>query len=204
MSREAIIEALLAQVTASPAIFTFTANLTEGSPDLASVSDASGLSQGMPLFGPGVPDLATLATVSPPVMSLPATANETAASVTQGFQTTGRRVIHWSKVAAQPAIFVRHIKERYPTRPTGMLAKVEINTEIWIYCRVPDDANADSSMNPLLDAVELALKPNPVTSVQTLGGAVIHCWIEGDLDIDPGDLDNQAKAVIPIKMLVPH
>jgi hypothetical protein len=36
-----------------------------------------------------------------------------------------------------------------------------------------------------------------------LGGLVTHCWIEGRIEIHPGDLDGQAIAVVPIRMLVP-
>jgi hypothetical protein len=32
---------------------------------------------------------------------------------------------------------------------------------------------------------------------------VQHCWIEGKTEIYPGDLDNQAIAVVPIRVLVP-
>ena len=38
----------------------------------------------------------------------------------------------------------------------------------------------------------------------TLGGLVHHCYIDGSVFKDPGDIDAQAMMVIPILMLVPE
>ena len=59
-----------------------------------------------------------------------------------------------------------------------------------------------TALNGLLDAVEAALNPFPLEA-QTLGGLVTHCWIDGSTDYHPGDLDGQAIAVVPVKVLVP-
>ena len=58
-------------------------------------------------------------------------------------------------------------------------------------------------MNNLIDAVEDALDPAPLYQNQTLGGIVSHCWFEGDVMKEPGDLDGDGIAIIPIKILVP-
>jgi hypothetical protein len=47
------------------------------------------------------------------------------------------------------------------------------------------------------------LAPSPVSGVQTLGGLVSHCWIEGEIEQFPGVLDGIAKAIVPVKILVP-
>ena len=40
-----------------------------------------------------------------------------------------------------------------------------------------------------LAAIDAALAPSALTGLQTLGGLVSHCWIEGKLMKDAGDLD---------------
>lgn len=44
-------------------------------------------------------------------------------------------------------------------------------------------------------------RPTSVTRKQTLGGLVPHCWIDGKVMKDPGDLDGDGIAVIPLKIL---
>lgn len=128
------------------------------------------------------------------------------ALLTEGatFKTTGRRLILWSQVAAQPALFLRHVGDDYPRRPTGMPPRAEIACEVWLYSNAGQDPDAvpEQSINDLIDAVEAAIKPDPYPA-QTLGGLVTHVWIEGTVEIHPGDLDGQAIAVVPIRCLVP-
>lgn len=129
------------------------------------------------------------------------------AQVTSGgaFITTGRRLLHWTKVAAQPALFLRHVTDEYPPRPTGIPAKVVMECEVWIYSQggADPDVAPDVAMNDLLDALEQSLSPPPAFRTQTLGGLVRHAWIEGKIEVHPGDLDGQAIAVVPIRILVP-
>ena len=114
-----------------------------------------------------------------------------------------RRLKPWSQVAEQPAFFLRNVKDEYAHK-ANILAALTLHVELWIYAKVgPDDAAAET-LNTLMDAVDAALQPdNLAMNTLTLGGLVQHCWIEGDAEYDPGDLDRQAKAVIPIRILVP-
>ena len=46
------------------------------------------------------------------------------------------------------------------------------------------------------------MHPSPTTpGRQTLGGLVSNCYIGGKIMKDPGDLDGDAIAVIPVKIL---
>lgn len=120
------------------------------------------------------------------------------------YKTSGRRLMLWNLVNEQPALFLRHVGDEFPPRPTGLLSRTMIECEAWIYAKSADpDSAPEVVMNGLLDKIETALKPGPAQEAQTLGGLVTHCWIEGRIEIHPGDLDGQAIAVVPIRMLVP-
>lgn len=62
--------------------------------------------------------------------------------------------------------------------------------------------------NLIIDALEAALAPVPadpgfLDERNTLSGLVWHCFIDGEVFKDPGDIDNQALIIIPITLLVP-
>jgi hypothetical protein len=124
------------------------------------------------------------------------------------FVTASRRLQLWSGMAStdKPAIFLCERSENYTRASEAVPEAVTINVDIYIYT----DAGKDQSLVPittlnnLIDAVDTALAPNYLTGLQTLGGLVSHCWIEGKIMKDAGDLDGDGIAIIPIKILVPR
>ncbi len=122
------------------------------------------------------------------------------------FRTSSRRLQLWSKVASFPALFVQSTGTHYPPRDVrGLPPRRTISAELWVYTDVGKDPNADpeQALNDIVDAMEAALAPSVVSGVQTLGGLVSHAWIEGEIEQFPGVLDGVAKAIIPVKILVP-
>ena len=122
------------------------------------------------------------------------------------FNSSGRRLQLWSKVASFPALFVQSTGTHYPPRDVrGLPPKRTISAELWVYTDVGKDPNAnpEAALNDIVDAIEVALAPNVLTGVQTLGGLVSHCWIEGEVEQFPGVLDGIAKAIIPVEILIP-
>ena len=122
------------------------------------------------------------------------------------FNTNGRRLLLWSKVASFPALFVQSTGTHYPPREArGIPPKRTITAELWVYTDVGKDPNANSEqgLNDIIDAIETALAPGINSIAQTLGGLVSHAWIEGEIEQFPGVLDGIAKAIIPVKILVP-
>ncbi len=122
------------------------------------------------------------------------------------FNTSGRRLQLWSKVASFPALFIQSTGTHYPPRDMrGLPPKRAITAELWVYTDVGKDPNTnpEAALNDIIDAIEVALAPHAVTNVQTLGGLVSHAWIEGEIEQFPGVLDGIAKAIIPVKILVP-
>ena len=121
--------------------------------------------------------------------------------------TASRRLKHWSDVpaAAQPALYLVQRNER-PRQTRGQPAAWTLQALLYLYVNAGSDPDAvpASSLNRLLDAIETALAPDAATGVQSLGGLVSHCWIDGSgIETDEGVLGAQAVAIVPINILVP-
>jgi hypothetical protein len=124
------------------------------------------------------------------------------------FVTAGRRLKLWGDVppSDKPALFLVERGDTYARASEAVPEVVTMQLEIYIYTDAGDDPTVvpASTLNPLLDAVDTALAPGKLTGLQTLGGLVSHCWIEGKLMKDAGDLDGDGVAVIPVRILVPR
>jgi hypothetical protein len=120
------------------------------------------------------------------------------------FVTVSRRLRHWTDVGAaeQPALFQIQKSESAEER-AKLPPKFRAAVDLYVYAQAPDELTAPSSViNPLLDAIEAALAPDPFTNVQSLGGLVSHCWIAGKITTDEGVLGGQAVAIVPVEILV--
>ncbi|WP_213308182.1 hypothetical protein [Paraburkholderia sacchari] len=121
-----------------------------------------------------------------------------------GLVTTSRRLQHWNDVpaSAQPALFQAQKKETQTPRK-GLPAKVTLHCDIYLYVNTGNDMSVTpaTTINPLMDAIEAALAPDPLTGFQTLGGTVSHCWIEGEIASDEGLLGPQGVLIIPVNIL---
>ena len=121
-----------------------------------------------------------------------------------GFVTASRRLRHWTDVGAaeQPALFqIQKGENGEERRPLPV--KWRASVDLYVYAQAPDELTPPASViNPLLDAIETALAPDPVSHVQTLGGLVQHCWIAGRIQTDEGVLGGQAVAIVPVEILV--
>lgn len=111
----------------------------------------------------------------------------------------------------QPACFVVEVRENRNPRPSGVGGKITLNGFLILYFQCPqfEDAGAESQLgatvlNGLLLAIDQALLPDSLSQgTLTLGGLVQHCWIDGDVDYDPGIMSQQGAAILPIRILVP-
>ena len=129
----------------------------------------------------------------------------------RGWQTRSRRVKLFSDVPVdqQPAIFQAEHDE-VTSQQSNMPYKWVLKAQWIIYQATgnnPDGVPAIEN-NLILDAVQAAFAPQPsdpgYPKRNTLGGLVHHCYIDGSVFKDPGDIDNQGMMVIPILMLVPE
>jgi hypothetical protein len=121
-----------------------------------------------------------------------------------GFVTASRRLRLWGSLspAEKPAIFQYERDDTY-TNGKNYLPTVEMNVDLYIYTAPGIDSGVTpiSLLNPLIDAIDAALRSGLVNNRQTLGGLVSHVWIDGKVMKDPGDIDGDGIAVIPLKIL---
>jgi hypothetical protein len=118
-----------------------------------------------------------------------------------------RRVKLWSDVATadQPALFVTEHGENIAYASENAPGKTVLNVDLFVYVAGANDPCVVPArdLNIALDALCAALAPDPAIGRQTLGGLVHHCRIEGRIVKDPGDLDGQGLALVPIRILAP-
>lgn len=206
MSRfEPIMAALFAQLVASATV-SFSANGTEGAAVLSGVADLTDLFAGLPVFGPGVPEGATIADLDvigqTVTLSDALTIDAPAGAFTTGFLTTGRRLKSWTQVTAQPALFLRRIgsDDHY----SGEMQIQTLNCEIWIYSNAGADPAAipDGALSNLDDLVRTAFAPDVYGDFDrcTLGGVAYWARIEGHSDYSPGDQGGQGISRIPVRV----
>lgn len=131
------------------------------------------------------------------------------------FVTTGRRLVMWDKVPKdqKPALFQVEHAETY-SRQSETLRKRDIRATLFIYTDASDKTvDGIIELNTILDELDAALDPSGADQFsrgrQTLAAQnngvplVQHCFIDGEVIKDPGDLDGAGLLVVPIRILVP-
>lgn len=122
------------------------------------------------------------------------------------FASAGRRLRHWSDVspAEQPALFMSERGGEARIKVLGAPVVWTLHADFYIYARSSDPAAAPAEiLNPLLDALDAALAPSPVTGIQNLGlpGQVQHAAITGKVKTGEGALGDQAVAIVPVEIV---
>jgi hypothetical protein len=208
MNREVVMTALFDLLTGPPMVFGFTADTTTGDEVLANVSDTTGLMLGMPISGPGIAEHSLIVDLSPLTLSQAATGDNTAAPLTQGFQTASRRLQHAVEEADMPAMYLVDIAEDHFPRQSNEAGRIVISCEVWVFSDAGEDPAAipAAELNNLLDALQTAIDPPgnaPLGRRQDLGLKGVHyCRIEGEVQKDPGHNGRIAGAIIPIRIMV--
>ena len=122
------------------------------------------------------------------------------------FASANRRLRHWADVAPaeQPALFMSEKGGHATIKALGAPIVWTLYADFYIYVHSSDPYAAPATvLNPLLDALELALAPSPVTGIQNLGlpAMVQHAYIAGKIETDEGVLGDQAIAIVPVEIL---
>lgn len=129
------------------------------------------------------------------------------APVMKGFVTKTREIKLFSDVPAAQQPWVGQAEHSDGSQQKSNLPYKRTWEATWIiYHKGPSPRSRYNNL--IIDAVEAALAPQPgdegfFDKRNTLFGRVWHCFIDGAIFKDPGDLDNQALITVPIKLLVP-
>lgn len=129
-------------------------------------------------------------------------------STSYAFTTVSRKLKLWTDVPMEqrPYMAMAERLEENTGNDRGLAGVPVVRTwhvDFYVYTDAHSAEVPASLLNPILDAVELAMRPSAVTGRQTLGGLVAHAWIVGQTFKDPGDIDGDGMLVIPVSILVP-
>ena len=128
------------------------------------------------------------------------------AAAAANFASANRRLRHWADLAPaeQPALFMSEKGGHAVTKALGGPTIWTLSADFYVYVHSSDPYLAPAMLlNPLLDALEAALAPSPVTGIQNLGlsAMVQHAYIAGKVETDEGVLGDQAIAIVPVEIL---
>lgn len=120
------------------------------------------------------------------------------------FKTKSRRIKHITDMTKPdlPALFMLQRAE-VPIQEKKVPIKWQLGVDFYVYVDTGADKNTvpASIINPILDKIELLLKPNPVLGYATLNiNGVSHAWIS-NIDIFAGELDEKGIAIISVEVL---
>lgn len=133
------------------------------------------------------------------------------APVMEGFKKRTRRIALFSDVPdkEQPWLGQSEHGESI-SQVSRMPYKAVLQAQWVVYHVAAKQPNSipTSRNNQILDALQAAIAPAKTDpgypdERNTLGGLVYHCYIDGEVFKDPGDIDNQGMLVVPIRILVP-
>jgi hypothetical protein len=104
-------------------------------------------------------------------------------------------------------MFMVEHQEEWMTHGRGVNPRRLFHVMLFIYFRSANGDPTDvggTTLNNLLDGIQNVFTPDdPTENVCTLGGLVYRAWIEGKILKDPGDLEGQGLATVPIRILAP-
>jgi len=101
----------------------------------------------------------------------------------------------------KPFLFIVERNE-IPAQERGSPAsRVMISDIVGLY-NAPKNQQPSTVLNALLEAIDGAIAPSPVSGFNTLGGLVHHAWNIGPNQIIEGDADMQSSIIYPMDILM--
>jgi len=129
----------------------------------------------------------------------------------QRFRTRTRRIVLFSDVGDSDQPWLGQAEHAETFTQVSRMPYRRIFQAQWIVYHVAGkQPNSFPTIqnNLILDALQKAIAPRTTDpgypdERNTLGGLVYHCFIEGEVFKDPGDIDDQGMLIVPIRILVP-
>lgn len=122
-----------------------------------------------------------------------------------GFQRTSRHAKIWgaTSIAQQPALYLIPLGAAIDQENAFQLPRYKLHYVVVCYARANVDPNTipQTALYAIWAAIDAALRPKPAGERQTLGGKVHHAWIDGEVLLQPGVIDEQLGIEIPISAL---
>jgi hypothetical protein len=120
------------------------------------------------------------------------------------FASSDRRGMVWSNVASAQQPYMALIERGgsgVQNQAIG-LEKWTLHFLVLVYIRADADPQTipATQINAALKAIAEVMNGSPLGERQTLGGIVINAWINGEVVIDTGILDQQCALLIPISV----
>ncbi len=124
------------------------------------------------------------------------------------FVTTSRYLKHFDTVAPEqmPALFMAEGGEQWTKPGKGIPAKRVLMPHLAMYCSTaqPDAILPATLINNLMDVVdEVIEQPGVPSNTQTLGGLVEHVYLEGQVEIYEGYLQDKSIVLVPLTIMLP-
>lgn len=120
------------------------------------------------------------------------------------FNTTSRRGSIWSNVppASQPYMALIERGAAGVQNSAIGLQKWTLRFLVLVYLRTDADPITipATQINAALLAIANIMNSSPIGGKQTLGGLVNNAWIDGEVLIDTGIIDQQCALIIPISV----
>ena len=119
-----------------------------------------------------------------------------------------RGFVMWDEADVQPAIYLVPKTETAEYR-RGLPTKWKMTMDLYIYVRADSISLGVQNLSLLMDAIDAVLSPlganagSPNDFVETLGGLVVYCAIQGATDISGGFLNGlQTVARMSLEVIV--
>ena len=133
--------------------------------------------------------------------TLEATLN--AALVPKYITTMSRKLKLWGETnqGDRPCMFLHEQPDDLVGGDKGIPSITTMNVDLFIYTWARGVEVPAALLNPIIDQVFVTLKPNLQTGKNNLGIAFVdNCWVSGKIFKDPGDLDGDGMAIIPVSI----
>ena len=124
------------------------------------------------------------------------------------FVTTSRYLRSFDDVPAEqmPALFMTEAGEQWAKPGKGIPAKRTLAPHLVMYTSTsqPNAVLPATLINALMDTVDEVIEnPGNPSNTQTLGGLVEHVYLEGEVQIFEGYLQDKSIVLIPLTILLP-
>jgi len=104
----------------------------------------------------------------------------------------------------QPCLFLRRPVEDISQTRGYTLNKYVFDYEVWVYARVDSTdptTNPYDQLDPILDALDLAINGSPAVGLNNLSGLVDNCRISGKVFLADGTDNGQAVIRVPVLVI---